>query len=204
MASTVVDLRPTRVRREAVPPASAGSEWRYWQYRIHRGRVLFTHEAQLRHARLKQGVLAFLRDGSLGNLLTTPLIYSLGFPLVLLDLWATLYQRVCFPVYGIALVPRRAHIVIDRHKLGYLNAIEKIHCVYCSYATGVLTYVCEIAARTEHYWCPIKHARRIPAPHTHYERFFEYGDGLAYRRGLQRLRHTLRRRPTRIPRHPRG
>jgi hypothetical protein len=58
-------------------------------------------------------------------------------------------------------VPRRQFCVVDRHKLGYLNAIEKVHCVYCSYANGAIAYIREIAARTEQY-CPIKHARSIP------------------------------------------
>jgi hypothetical protein len=30
---------------------------------------------------------------------------------------------------------------IDRHRLGYLNVIEKANCVYCSYANGVVAYV---------------------------------------------------------------
>ena len=53
---------------------------------------------------LKQRIPSFLRHGSLRNLLTTPIIYSLGLPFLLLDLWVTVYQWVCFPVYGIARV----------------------------------------------------------------------------------------------------
>jgi hypothetical protein len=126
------------------------------------------------------------------NLLTTPVIYSLTIPFLLLDLWVTLYQTVCFPIYGIARVPRRSHFLIDRHKLAYLNAIERANCLYCSYANGVLGYVREISARTEHYWCPIKHSRGIPAPHGHYRFFLDYGDAEGYRRGLTRLRKDLR------------
>mgnify|MGYP003894196953 CR=1 FL=1 len=72
--------------------------------------------------------------------------------------------------------------------LAYLNAVQKRNCAYCSYANGVVAYVREIAARTEQYWCPIKHARRILAAHDRYPRFFEYGDAESYRRGLERLR----------------
>jgi len=57
-------------------------------------------------------------------------------------------------------------------------------CVYCGYANGLIAYVREIAARTEQYWCPIKHARPIPAPHARYRVFFEYGDARAYRQEL--------------------
>jgi hypothetical protein len=66
------------------------------------------------------------------------------------------------------------------------------NCVYCGYANGVLAYVREIAARTEQYWCPIKHARPIPAPHARYRVFLEYGDARAYRQELPKVRRMLR------------
>ena len=164
---------------------------RRWHYRVHRGRVWFDEETRRAHQQLKQGVLAFLRHSSVLNLLTTPIIYSLGLPLVLLDAWATIYQWWCFPIYDIARVPRRRYFVIDRHKLAYLNAIEKLHCAYCSYATGVLAYVREIAACTEQYWCPVKHARPIRSPHAHYQLFLDYGDASGYRQRLGDLRRTI-------------
>ena len=46
----------------------------------------------------------------------------------------------------------------------------------------------KISARTEQYWCPIKHARRIKAAHERYPKFFDYGDAEAFRQGLGRLR----------------
>jgi hypothetical protein len=146
------------------------------------------------HRQLKQSLPAFLREASLLNLLTTPLVYSLALPFVLLDLWVTAFQWTCFPIYGIARVPRREHFVIDRHKLAYLNTIEKLHCLYCSYANGVIGYVRETAARTEQYWCPIKHAQPIREPHGHYQLFFDYGDAAAYRRGLAAVRTKLAKR----------
>ena len=98
-------------------------------------------------------------------------------------------------MYGIARVPRRPYFAIDRQQLAYLNTIEKAHCMYCSYVTGLLAYVREIGARTEQYWCPIRHARSIPTPHARYQLFFEYGDAEGYRRGLAGLRRTLREPP---------
>ena len=128
-------------------------------------------------------------------IVSAPIIYSLLIPFALLDAWVTLYQWICFPIYGIARVPRRKYFVIDRDKLAYLNAIEKGNCVYCGYATGAIAYVREIAARTEQYWCPIKHARPIPSPHSHYHLFFDYGDGRTYRHDLPKLRRALRPPP---------
>ena len=52
----------------------------------------------------------------------------------------------------------------------------------------MVAYAREIAARTEQYWCPIKHARRVRDAHERYPRFFEHGDAEAYRLGLERLR----------------
>jgi hypothetical protein len=129
-------------------------------------------------------------------LCTLPIIYSLAVPFALVDLWVTLYQWVCFPIYGISMVRRRSYMVIDRHRLGYLNAVERANCLYCSYANGVIAYVREVASRTEQYWCPIKHGRRLRAPHPRYQHFVDYGDAEGYRRELPALRRELGRRPS--------
>ena len=163
-----------------------------WRYRLQQGRVRFDEEVSRAHRRHKRSLRATVAESSLLNLLTAPVIYSLIVPLLLLDAWVTVYQWVCFPVYGIAAVPRRPYFSTDRHRLGYLNAIEKINCEYCSYANGLIAYVRETAARTEQYWCPIKHSRTIPSPHSRYHLFFDYGDGAGYRDRLPSLRRALR------------
>jgi hypothetical protein len=170
----------------------ANEQQKRWRFRVHRGRVWFDDEVRRAQWVFRQSIPAFLWESRLASLLTTPVIYSLLLPFAALDLWVTLYQWVCFPIYGIARVPRRRYFVIDRHKLAYLNGIEKVNCVYCGYANGVIAYVREVAARTEEYWCPIKHARVIPTPHTRYHLFFDYGDAKAYRHDLPRLRRALR------------
>jgi hypothetical protein len=131
---------------------------------------------------------------NVANLLTTPFIYSLAVPFVLLDIWVTAYQWACFPVYGIPRVPRRPYFVVDRHRLPYLTAYEKANCLYCGYANGLIGYVREVTARTEQFWCPIKHQRRRRDAHRRYRGFAAYGDAAAYRRQLPQFRRTLRRR----------
>jgi hypothetical protein len=170
----------------------------HWHYRIRRGKVQIDREVRQTQRRLKQGLFRFLCQSSLANILTAPVIYSLVVPLALADLWISLYQWLCFPIYGIARVRRGDHFAIDRHKLGYLNAIEKVNCTYCSYANGVIAYIREIAARTEQYWCPIKHARRVRSPHAAYPLFADYGDASAYHERGPELREALghRRRKT--------
>lgn len=160
-------------------------------YSLDRGRRRFSDETRKRHRALKQTLLAYVRGASLPVVLTGPVIYSLAVPLVLLDAMATIFQWSCFPVYRIPRVRRRDFFVYDRHRLGYLNLIEKFHCLYCSYANGLLAYVGEIAGRTEQYWCPIKHARRLRGSHAQYYRFFPYGDGERYATELQSLRRQL-------------
>lgn len=88
-------------------------------------------------------------------------------PFVILDLGVSVYQAVCFTVWHMQRVRRADYVVIDRHRLPYLNLIEKLNCLYCSYANGVIAYTREVASRTEQYWCPIKHALQGPlAPPT--------------------------------------
>ena len=64
------------------------------------------------------------------------------------------------------------------------HALEKLNCAYCAYANGLVGYVGEIAARTEAYWCPIKHARRMVMTHARYADFADFGDAEAYRRAI--------------------
>ena len=125
-------------------------------------------------------------------LLTAPAIYAVAVPLLMLDLFLSLYQRICFPVYGIQRVARRDFLVFDRAQLRYLNLFERINCTYCSYANGLIAYAREIASRTEQYWCPIKHAKRLRDAHARYRDFLEYGDSAAYRKELAALREKLR------------
>lgn len=121
----------------------------------------------------------------------TPAIYALFVPFALLDLFVVVYQAVCFPVYGIPKVRRRDHVVIDSQHLAHLNGLQKPNCVYCGYATGLISFVRKVAARTEAYWCPIKHARRVAEPHSHYVRFVEFGDERAVQQRVEEQRKEL-------------
>ncbi|MCF8177976.1 MAG: DUF4407 domain-containing protein [Sulfuritalea sp.] len=138
--------------------------------------------------RYKLGLLGFLGRTRPLVALTAPLIYAGWIPFLLMDLFVTLYQIVCFPIYRIPKVRRADFLVFDRADLPYLNLIEKFNCFYCSYGNGIAAYTREVASRTEQYWCPIKHARKITAAHERYPTFFDHGDAEAFRQGLERLR----------------
>ena len=141
--------------------------------------------------RFKTGLLAYLLDSELRHVVSAPFVYSLLVPMLALDLALTVYQWVCFPLYRIARVRRRECWVYDRSHLAYLNALEKLNCAYCSYGNGLAAYFSEIASRTEQYWCPIKHSRRMSHAHARYHQFVDYGDAQNYQAQLQALRDQL-------------
>jgi hypothetical protein len=143
------------------------------------------------HRKLKRNFFRWLVTDRWQNLITGPIIYAMAIPLALLDLTITFYQATCFPVYGVRKVRRADYIVFDRHQLGYLNFIERIHCEYCAYGTGLIAYATEILARTEEYFCPIKHARKIVGTHNRYDRFLQYGESADFHARLEAYRVGL-------------
>lgn len=154
-------------------------------------RVEFEQSIKEAHKRLKTNFFPWLVTNRPQNLITGPIIYSMIIPLLITDFFVTIYQWTCFPVYGIKKVRRADYIVYDRQQLNYLNFIEKFHCTYCAYGNGMIAYVSEIIARTEQYFCPIKHARKILGTHGRYERFLEYGDAKDYAARVEEYRRAL-------------
>lgn len=144
------------------------------------------------HRRLRMGLTQFIARSSWRSIVTAPVIYSMIVPFVLIDIWVSVYQTICFRAYGIPRVRRSDHIAFDRGHLAYLNWIEALNCAYCSYGNGVVSYVREVAARTEQYWCPIKHAIKLSGSHQRYQAFLEYGDAEGYRARLDAFREALR------------
>ena len=160
-------------------------------FEIRGKRVEFEDSIKQAHRRLKTRFFRWLVKDRPQNLITGPVIYSMIVPLLVLDLFVTLYQAVCFPVYRVEKVRRAQYVVIDRQHLEYLNFIEKFHCAYCGYASGLVAYVHEVVARTEQYFCPIKHARRILGTHARYRLFLDYGEAADYEARLEEFRTAL-------------
>lgn len=156
-------------------------------------RIEFESAVKARHRQLRMGLLRWLVSSRPQNWLSAPFIYAVFVPFVLLDLFVSLYHAVCFPLYGIPKVRRADYFAFDRHHLGYLNSLEKLNCTYCAYANGLLAYVTEVTARTEQYWCPIKHAHKVLGTHLRYPRFTAFGDGEHYQSELKALRKDFRR-----------
>lgn len=158
------------------------------RFRVENQRVIFEREVLEAQRAIKTRVSRYLLDAHPLSVLTAPVIYAMLVPIMVLDLAVQIYQAICFPVYGIPKVRRRDYLVFDRHHLAYLNAIEKLNCAYCSYANGMVAFVREVAARTEIYWCPIKHARRMLGPHPYYQGFADFGDAEGFRGKLESLK----------------
>jgi hypothetical protein len=171
------------------------------RYRLEKGKAHFDDWVVHEHRKLRRGLIGYVLHGRALALLTAPLIYAVFIPFALLDLFITIYQAICFPVYGVPKVRRADYLVFDRGRLAYLNLLEKINCLYCSYANGLCAYVAEIAARTEQHWCPIKHAQPIRTPHSRYRRFFDYGDAASYTGQVETLRRDFGDLRQPAPRH---
>ena len=160
-------------------------------FQINGKRVEFERSVKAAHRRLKKSFFRWLVTDRPQNLITGPLIYGMVIPLLLLDACVSFYQWACFPIYGIVKVRRSDYLVFDRRHLGYLNFIEKFHCTYCEYGNGLMGYMREILARTEAYFCPIKHAHKILGTHARYNRFLDYGDAADYEARLEAFRVAL-------------
>ena len=157
---------------------------------VHGNSVKFTEEMKTRHKQLRVGFHRYLLNSRFLVILTTPVIWMCIVPIFLCDMIGSIYQAICFPIYGIPKVVRRDYLSFDRHRLTYLNFAEKFNCDYCAYANGILAYFTEIAARTEQHWCPIKHASCAKCAHSRYKTFLRYGDAEQYRAHVEEVRRA--------------
>lgn len=160
-------------------------------YRIEGTRIEFQRAVDEANRSLRMGIGTWLARSRPQAFISVPFIYGMVVPLVFLDACISLYQAVCFPLYRIAPVRRRDYFSYDHARLSYLNGLEKLYCLYCSYANGLLAYSREIAARTEQYWCPIKHSRPLAGTHSRYPRFLDYGDPSELHSRIESLRKEL-------------
>jgi hypothetical protein len=161
-----------------------------FSHRIQNQTVRLTEAAKARNRQFRQGLGRYLRNSRFLVVVTAPVIWMCLIPVLLVDVVGSLYQAICFPIYGIPKVRRRDYLALDRHRLTYLNLVEKLNCDYCAYVNGILAYFTEIAARTEQHWCPIKHARCLKCAHSRYKMFFDFGDAEKYREHVELIRRS--------------
>jgi len=162
------------------------------RFRFEHRKIVFEQHVERIHRAIKTSSSRYFVNANPFIVLSAPAIYSLLIPVALLDIWIMAYQAICFPIYKIPKVRRRDYLVFDRHHLAYLNTIEKINCAYCSYANGAIAFAREVASRTEVYWCPIKHARRVLGPHPYYQGFADFGDAEGFREKLRQMKDGVK------------
>jgi hypothetical protein len=196
MTQRLKDLAGEIIRLQSELDREIENRRKTWGYAIKERIVAFENGIVHEHKTHRMGMATFVQQTPLRMFLTAPVIYSLIVPLVLLDIWVSLFQAICFRAYRIPRVRRSDYIAFDRQHLAYLNWIEAVNCLFCAYGNGLIGYVREISSRTEQFWCPIKHALRISDPHRRYYEFLEYGDAEGYRNRLEAFRDQLRVDPT--------
>jgi hypothetical protein len=163
-----------------------------FSYEIFKRKIYFEEEVVIAHRGYIKRLFKYITDAKIKHIVSVPFIWICIIPIALMDITISLYQEICFPIYGIPKVKRQDYVIFDRQYLNYLNMIEKINCAYCSYVNGLFGYFQEIAGRTEQFWCPIKHAKRIKSLHSRYYKFINYGDAEVYRSELEKTRHDFK------------
>jgi len=159
-------------------------------YEIKNGYVTFEKEVLAKQKENMKNLFTWLGEVPLLHFLIAPLIYGMVIPAIFVDVTLFIYQQVVFRVFKFQLIKRSDYMHFDHKYLGYLNVIEKLNCLYCSYFNGLMLYASAIAGRTELYFCPIKHAKRVVAKHQYYDDFLSYGDEEDYQKKLKELREN--------------
>lgn len=147
-----------------------------YDFFIKNKKVIFSQKARISQKIFKINLFKYIFTANLRNLLSTPFIYGMIIPWIILDIFLTIYQFSAFPLYWIPRASRKDFFIYDRRFLAYLNILQKINCLYCSYMNWLFAYAVEIAGRTEQYWCPIKHAIWNENEHKYFQFFADYWD----------------------------
>ena len=135
----------------------------------------------------KKSALESIFSATVREILSIPFIWMMLIPAIFLDICLFLYQNTAIRLYKIPLAKRSDYIVFDRSQLVYLNWIQKIDCIYCSYVNWLFQYWVEVAWRTEKYWCPIKHATKKHWTHNWEQYFAEYWDSEEFNKVFWKL-----------------
>ncbi|MEA2029461.1 MAG: hypothetical protein U9N49_10865 [Campylobacterota bacterium] len=162
-------------------------------YEIQNGYVKFEEEVIIKQKENMKNLLTWFKEIPFIHFLVAPIIYGMVIPAIIFDILLFVYQQVIFRVFKFKFIKRSDYILFDHHYLGYLNPIEKLNCLYCSYFNGLMLYASAIAGRTELYFCPIKHAKKVTSKHKFYDNFLAYGDETEYQKKLKGVRKNFKK-----------
>jgi hypothetical protein len=139
-------------------------------------KIIFDKDKKASDKLKKRSFWYSITHTNLREFLSIPFIYAMFLSAILLDISLFIYQQTAMRLYWIPLVKREYYISFDRKELAYLNWVQKFNCLYCSYMNWLFSYAVEIGWRTEKYWCPIKHAKKIKWWHDRERCFADYWD----------------------------
>ena len=145
-------------------------------FSIEKWKIIFSSESRARNKLFKRSILDSIFSARVREVLSAPFIYAMIIPSVFLHIGLIIFQQTAFRLYNIPIVNIKDYIVFDRKELDYLNGIQKVNCMYCSYVNWLYSYWVEVAWRTEKYWCPIKNAKKMKWWHDWQEHFADYGN----------------------------
>lgn len=117
----------------------------------------------------------------LSSILSILFIWGMLIFFMIFDIVLEIYLQICFRIFKLQIVDRSKYIKIDRHKLDYLSVPDKMRCMYCGYANGLLADAVKITADTEKYWCAVKHEKdeNFEEP-AHQKDFVEFGNEVEF------------------------
>ena len=144
-------------------------------------KIVFSEKTRELNKRLKKSIFETIFTAQIREIISIPFIYSMIIPAFFMDIMLFIYQQTAFRLYWIPLVKRKDYIVYDRRQLDYLNWLQKINCIYCSYFNWLMSYSVEVAGRTEKYWCPIKNAQKTMWWHNWEKYFADYWDAEGFK-----------------------
>jgi len=155
-----------------------------YDFSFEKGRIKFSEAAKKYQTKFRTPLLKYISRPGFRHAVSIPFIYTMFIPAVLLDIFLLVYQQTAMRLYGIPLVKRKSYLNMDRKHLKYLNILQKVNCIYCSYMNGLFAFALEVAGRTEKYWCPIKSAQEKPWEHNWEAKFADYGDPEGFKKGF--------------------
>lgn len=159
-------------------------------------KIVFTREAREANRKKRISIFESIFSARVREVLSIPFIYSMIIPALFLDLFLLIYQNTAIRLYKIPLVKRSDYITFDRKELDYLNWIQKINCLYCSYVNWLFSYAVEVWWRTEKYWCPIKNAKKMKVSHDWQRYFADYWDPEWFRECFQSIEEYNKEKET--------
>ena len=106
------------------------------------------------------------------SILTIFSSYVCIIPLVVLDVFLWQFQHIYFRFHNIPQITRKEYVIIDRYELKGLYFWQKVNCVYCGYANGIVAFAKAIVNQMEIYSCAIKHVR-TPEGQEHHTNFYD-------------------------------